>query len=350
MKAVENRIMTYIQRRNRVTLDEIIKECKDEVKTRKMLGILIQRKIVKYENVQNVLKYSLNEEMIHRYKYNFIYLEYINRHFIEEYDLFKKVLKDGLIMNEGELDETNKLNRKQILIQKYVENENETVKRKKTSKRYYAVNYEILDKYVMNEIAVDLLNKRYSEELAIVYDSLFKCLIEDDIVDYEVILDKMIEMTGLCSERIKTAIEYLQSMEFVDDSCRITNKTVLFIQRFHMDFILTDIAQKRLYEMIFYYTNKSDRNATDEEITINSLLPMIYQKSTIFDLQSKGLIVEKCTEIYKMRNKVEHFYEVDSKYTNKSILMRIEEEMSKNISDETKCKLIYLHFIFNHNV
>lgn len=325
------------------------KACETEDVVKNALGMLIQRKYVKYEIRNNCLLYFVNSAVVDRVKYNFIYLSCIEKTYdAKTYALFKQVLLEGIKMVAKQSKELEKLLSDELIVKEYIESNlyGDEAKHQKLSTLYYSVNYEMLEKYVAIQLIEEILKETYCLEMSRIFRYLAVNTLKNDKVNVEEIVEDIQNTLGFTTENVRNIVEYLQGLELIDFDLKTSKRLVSFLQTKYIDFMLTDITQLRLFNMIRLNSYGMDHNITDKEITVGSLLPIVCQKISVFELLAKGLIYEECTEMYKIRQKVEHIFKVNEKYSSRSIERRLEEEMDGNTTVENMSKLCFLHFVY----
>ncbi|OQS54328.1 hypothetical protein EHP00_1033 [Ecytonucleospora hepatopenaei] len=329
-------------------IQEKTNESEETVK--KALCTLIQKKYVTHTMYRDMVLYFKDSKVVNEIKFHFIYLYYAQNNYEEGiYKLFDQILFEGISLVKKETKELQFLLNEGVVNHEYVAQSKKDVdeKQNKLSSLFYSINYDILKKKVCIDLVAEIIKKDFGCELCKVYKIIALYNLDQEIVVKEDIIGKIQGETMCSLNNIKNAIKYLQGMGFINEEFKSKNFESDFLQQKYIDFILTDTSQKRLYHMcdLFYRENK--RNVTDKDITFNSLLPLVCQKASVLELQAKGLLLETCTDVYKIRQKVDHFYRIDKEYTRKCVLKKIEKEVLGNIGQEYMCKLIFLYFVFH---
>lgn len=357
-----------------MTIQSIHRKINIDINEIKMgIAVLIQHKIVDYIEKDNEIRYSINTNALYRRIYFFLYIHYISIEHPDALEIFHKILLNGIYSTSTVSLPLQKLINLKIIKKIYNEymdrntyysinlvdtfEEQHISKKAKVIDNYYEVNFEILDRLLIINEFKQHLTTNYNASLALVYQVLAENMLYSQCINKHALISRINEYLTSYLSKDKLAIdtkviqkylEYLKGMNIINDELKIFSNEIEIskLQKAFMYYFLENIAQQRLFFLIF-----KKKLVGDKDLTINSLLPIIYQKSAIFDLQKKGFIYERCTGSYKASQRPEYCYFISMEYTRSNIRRIIEEELVRlqHRSDTTiKSKLIKLHFIYSH--
>ncbi|KAF9762770.1 hypothetical protein NGRA_1761 [Nosema granulosis] len=294
------KIGSYLSVQNCSTIQEIAKGTGMEVSLIHLgLSILLQRRIVSYVIYDRSTYYNVDKEMATRRLYFNIYARYVQDRF-ECYKAFLKILLSGTskisnckenvasLVNQGIIKE---------IARKDIKFENENSNKRQNVKLFYVVDFEVLDKLIVDLHMLDFLRERYSNSMREIYRAVCK----STVVDTANVLTNL-ESTKLL---VKDGISYLNDTanigEYLKYLCNLgvinkdfdgeshykkkIDKCLDLIKIKEMCLILENNGSRRLLNM-FYEIGSLE----DSEVGKKSLLPSAEVKNSIFILHKYGCI------------------------------------------------------------
>ena len=365
-------IGTTIIQNYSMTIHSIHRKVNININTIKVgIAVLIQHKIVDYVEKDNEIRYYINTDALYRRMYFPLYIHYISTEHPDVREIFHDILLNGIYSMLTISPSLQKLIDLKIVKKfhnEYMDRstyysinlvdtpEKYTNKKIKLTDNYYEVNFDILDRLLIINEFKQHLTINYNTSLALVYQVLAENTIYSQLSNKHALMSRINERLTLHVWKNKSSVdtkviqeylEYLKGMDIINNELKILSSgiEVSKLQKISMYYFLENIAQQRLFFLIF-----KKKLVGDKDLTINSLLPIIYQKSAIFDLQKKGFIYERCVGSYKATQRPEYCYFVSMEYTRSNIKKIIENELAQlqcNSDTVIQAKLIKLHFIYS---
>lgn len=333
------KIGDYLSLKNCSTIQEISKGTNMDIPLIHLgLSILLQRRMVSYTIYEKKTFYKLDKEMVSRRLFFNLYIRYVVDRF-ECHKSFLKILVFGIsrISNYKEnlstliqLGLVKEISRKDIKL----ENESGGSKRQDL-KMFYIVDFDVLDRLIMDIYIMEYLSGRYSNSMKEIYKSICK----SSIIDSPAVL-RNLETTKIL---IKDGISYLNDVSNISEYLKYLSnlgiikkdfdgeahykkkleKALDLIKINELNSILVDDGSKRLLRMFYDLESLSD-----SEIVKKSLLPSSEVKTSIFKLHKYGCInLEYPTEAGKHPN----IWRFNSQEYAKAITKVLEDVLSETL-------------------
>ncbi|WUR02831.1 DNA-directed RNA polymerase III subunit RPC3 [Vairimorpha necatrix] len=194
-------ICTYLSHKNNSTISQI-HQGNNQINLSLIyqgLSLLIQRNIVSYYKLDSTYYYKF---LGNRRLFFNLYLSYIkNKYDLTNYKFFFTILLSG----------TYKLNNTNIEIYKddFIINLSSINNIKRTKTNLFTVNYEKLDKSLLDLYIIKLVNTRYSKSMSEIYKSVCKC----QIITIKEVLNNLESSSIL----IKDGISYINEINNIEE-------------------------------------------------------------------------------------------------------------------------------------
>jgi len=310
------------------------------------LSLMIQKRFVKYFKFEKNIVYHLDVGMVKRRLYFPLYLKYVSKKFSEEEaECFLQIMVAGIARETQFPDSPIK----RLLEDNVITYDTSGVVRKsdntkimRISPAFVMVNYNHLDQLIYEQEMCHYVSKRYNESAGEVYRAILKCGNPNipGIISNLASTKILVCNNGIVvneKENVNQYLKYLISGSLIGKANDETNTyfVIPFLENLKiqkLNFLIEEPSLRRILNLIVMKNEISDK-----DITVQSLVSLLKIKRILFELQSAGLLSQRCQSDYKSGYKMEHYWHVPLKTAILMITNELEKRVEEHLEKINRC-------------